>query len=497
MVRRPGRGGGTGLLLLPPAPLRPLPPLTARFIKVGDKEVEYHPQFRLILHTKSFNPHYKPEMQAQCTLINFLVTRDGLEDQLLAAVVAKERPDLEQLKVRGLTSQGAGRAARVAARSPDAAAATPTRLPGRAPTCPTGRILCDRGSRSSCPRPPKPNSKSNSRFSDGRRVSAVPRRPDAPNRSPTGKVFAAGPVRGGRHTRVQSGPHAPLRLVVPLPSQLGPWLSPPPSALSLPQANLTKSQNEFKIVLKELEDSLLARLSAASGNFLGDTALVENLETTKHTASEIEEKVRDRLPGLPRTPRQSAQQAYHRPDSHWEEKPPGHACHQGPARRRPGGGSLAQGWAHRSPALSTHWSHSGAVCFKVKEAKITEVKINEARENYRPAAERASLLYFILNDLNKINPIYQFSLKVRPGPRPREDARGPGRRRRWEGKPGAASGAPDPHPPQKQSRAPAGGVGRPRSPAPQASGRPLPRPSTWCSRRPSRRPPPPRTSGSE
>lgn len=117
---------------------------------------------------------------------------------------------------------------------------------------------------------------------------------------------------------------------MPLPSQLGPWLSPPPGALSLPQANLTKSQNEFKIVLKELEDSLLARLSAASGNFLGDTALVENLETTKHTASEIEEKVRDHLRGLPRTPRQSARRARHRLDSHWEEKPPGHACHQGP-----------------------------------------------------------------------------------------------------------------------------------------------------------------------
>lgn len=61
--------------------------------------MEYHPKFRLIMHTKYFNPHYKPEMQAQCSLINFLVTRDGLEDQLLAAVVAKERPDLEQLKV--------------------------------------------------------------------------------------------------------------------------------------------------------------------------------------------------------------------------------------------------------------------------------------------------------------------------------------------------------------------------------------------------------------
>lgn len=53
------------------------------------------------------------------------------------------------------------------------------------------------------------------------------------------------------------------------------------------------------------------------------------------------------------------------------------------------------------------------VCgLQVREAKITEVKINEARENYRPASIRAALLYFILNDLNKINPIYQFSLKV-------------------------------------------------------------------------------------
>jgi dynein heavy chain len=52
------------------------------------------------------------------------------------------------------------------------------------------------------------------------------------------------------------------------------------------------------------------------------------------------------------------------------------------------------------------------VYVKVAEAKITEKKINEARENYRPAAARASLLYFILNDLYKINPLYQFSLKV-------------------------------------------------------------------------------------
>jgi hypothetical protein len=70
-----------------------------RAIKIGDKEVEYNSDFQLILQTKLANPHYKPEMQAQTTLINFTVTRDGLEDQLLAEVVKAERPDLEELKV--------------------------------------------------------------------------------------------------------------------------------------------------------------------------------------------------------------------------------------------------------------------------------------------------------------------------------------------------------------------------------------------------------------
>ncbi|MGH0142467.1 UNVERIFIED_CONTAM: hypothetical protein FKN15_039347 [Acipenser sinensis] len=48
----------------------------------------------------------------------------------------------------------------------------------------------------------------------------------------------------------------------------------------------------------------------------------------------------------------------------------------------------------------------------VKEANVTEVKIDEAREHYRPAAATASLLYFIMNDLNKIHSMYQFPLKI-------------------------------------------------------------------------------------
>ncbi len=82
------------IVISSPAPYFP----SCRYIKMGDKEVEYHPNFRMIIQTKLANPHYKPEIQAQATLINFTVTREGLEDQLLAEVVAKERPDLEKTK---------------------------------------------------------------------------------------------------------------------------------------------------------------------------------------------------------------------------------------------------------------------------------------------------------------------------------------------------------------------------------------------------------------
>lgn len=65
-------------------------------MKLGDKEVTYDPNFRLYLQTKLSNPHYKPEIAAQTTLVNFCVTEKGLEDQLLALVVEKERPDLQE-----------------------------------------------------------------------------------------------------------------------------------------------------------------------------------------------------------------------------------------------------------------------------------------------------------------------------------------------------------------------------------------------------------------
>eukprot|EP00755_Sulcionema_specki_P032815 Sspe_Gene.20010::Locus_7312_Transcript_1_1_Confidence_1.000_Length_13148::g.20010::m.20010/K10408/DNAH; dynein heavy chain, axonemal len=62
---------------------------------LGDREVEWNPSFQLILHTKLHNPQYSPEVQAEASLVNFSLTPEGLEDQLLSLVINKERAELE------------------------------------------------------------------------------------------------------------------------------------------------------------------------------------------------------------------------------------------------------------------------------------------------------------------------------------------------------------------------------------------------------------------
>jgi dynein heavy chain len=77
----------------------------AMVIKLGDKEVEYDSKFQLYMQTKLSNPHYQPQICAQTTLINFMITLDGLQEQLLALVVNKERPDLEEQKMELMQQQ--------------------------------------------------------------------------------------------------------------------------------------------------------------------------------------------------------------------------------------------------------------------------------------------------------------------------------------------------------------------------------------------------------
>jgi dynein heavy chain len=64
-------------------------------IRLGDSTIEYSPNFKLYLTTKLANPHYAPEVCVTVTLLNFVTTQEGLADQLLAVLVAKEFPEME------------------------------------------------------------------------------------------------------------------------------------------------------------------------------------------------------------------------------------------------------------------------------------------------------------------------------------------------------------------------------------------------------------------
>ncbi|CAN9505279.1 unnamed protein product [Ophioblennius macclurei] len=168
-------------------------------MKLGDREVEYNPDFRFYITTKLSNPHFTPDIASKTTIVNFAVKEQGLEAQLLGIVVRKERPDLEEQKDSLVISIASG-----------------------------------------------------------------------------------------------------------------------------------------KKSLQDLEDEILRLLSESTGSLLDDVQLVNTLQTSKVTATEVAEQL--------------------------------------------------------------------------ESSEQTELKIDSAREGYRPCARRASILFFVLNDMSNIDPMYQFSL---------------------------------------------------------------------------------------
>ena len=60
-------------------------------IRLGENIIEYNADFRFYITTKLRNPHYLPEVATRVLLLNFMITPEGLEDQLLGIVVTKER----------------------------------------------------------------------------------------------------------------------------------------------------------------------------------------------------------------------------------------------------------------------------------------------------------------------------------------------------------------------------------------------------------------------
>ncbi|PHJ22997.1 dynein heavy chain, partial [Cystoisospora suis] len=64
-------------------------------IRLKDSTIEYSRDFQLYLSTLLPNPHFSPEYCSLLTIINFSVTVEGLEDQLLNILVSLEKPAIE------------------------------------------------------------------------------------------------------------------------------------------------------------------------------------------------------------------------------------------------------------------------------------------------------------------------------------------------------------------------------------------------------------------
>ena len=72
--------------------------LVPQYLRLGENSIEYSKDFRFYITTRLRNPHYLPEISVKVTLLNFMITPLGLEDQLLGIVAAKEKPELEEKK---------------------------------------------------------------------------------------------------------------------------------------------------------------------------------------------------------------------------------------------------------------------------------------------------------------------------------------------------------------------------------------------------------------
>ena len=68
------------------------------YVYLNKNKTEVDPNFNFFITTKIPKPHYLPETFVALTLVNFTVTEEGMEDQILNFVVEKEDYQTEKLR---------------------------------------------------------------------------------------------------------------------------------------------------------------------------------------------------------------------------------------------------------------------------------------------------------------------------------------------------------------------------------------------------------------
>ncbi|CAF2056597.1 unnamed protein product [Rotaria magnacalcarata] len=74
-------------------------------VQIGEKIIDYNPDFRIYLTTRNPTPELLPDMEAIVNEVNFTTTRAGLTGQLLATAIQHEKPELEVRKTELLRKE--------------------------------------------------------------------------------------------------------------------------------------------------------------------------------------------------------------------------------------------------------------------------------------------------------------------------------------------------------------------------------------------------------
>jgi len=82
-----GLNGSIDPILLPLVSKNVIRKGRSLFVTIGSEEVLYDSQFKLFLHTQSSNPHFSPEVAAQCAIIDFTVTQVSLMSRILLKII--------------------------------------------------------------------------------------------------------------------------------------------------------------------------------------------------------------------------------------------------------------------------------------------------------------------------------------------------------------------------------------------------------------------------
>eukprot|EP01061_Rhynchopus_euleeides_P011972 TRINITY_DN21580_c1_g1_i2.p1 TRINITY_DN21580_c1_g1~~TRINITY_DN21580_c1_g1_i2.p1 ORF type:complete len:3556 (+),score=1754.90 TRINITY_DN21580_c1_g1_i2:217-10884(+) len=76
-----------------------------KVVPIGDKLVDWQDTFKLYLVTRQSDLTLPPDAQALATEVNFSITREGLEGQLLGLTINHEQPELEKRKQENLEKE--------------------------------------------------------------------------------------------------------------------------------------------------------------------------------------------------------------------------------------------------------------------------------------------------------------------------------------------------------------------------------------------------------